>query len=94
MDSNNFLDNVGVGEREARVASTLVARRHYGLAHGVGRSGEDAVGALQACSAWPGLLRLKRAARPVRMLLRDSRKLVDDGGEAPRSLTWQQWHQS
>jgi O-phospho-L-seryl-tRNASec:L-selenocysteinyl-tRNA synthase len=40
MDSNNFLDNVGVGEREARVACPLVARRHYGLAHGIGRSGD------------------------------------------------------
>lgn len=42
MDSNNFLDSVGVGEREARLASGLVARRHYGLAHGVGRSGDVA----------------------------------------------------
>ncbi len=42
MDSNNFLDNVGVGEREARVASELVARRHYRLAHGIGRSGDVA----------------------------------------------------
>ncbi len=40
MDSNNFVDNVGVGEREARVASELVARRHYRLAHGIGRSGD------------------------------------------------------
>lgn len=40
MDSNNFLDNVGVGEREARVACPLVARRHYRLAHGIGRSGD------------------------------------------------------
>lgn len=40
MDSNNFVDNVGVGEREARVASGLVARRHYHLAHGIGRSGD------------------------------------------------------
>ena len=40
MDSNNFVDNVGVGEREARVACPLVARRHYGLAHGIGRSGD------------------------------------------------------
>ncbi len=40
MDSNNFLDSVGVGEREARVASELVARRHYRLAHGIGRSGD------------------------------------------------------
>lgn len=29
MDSNNFLGNCGVGEREGRVASDLVARRHY-----------------------------------------------------------------
>lgn len=42
MDSNNFLNNVGVGEREARVASDLVARRHYRLAHGMGRSGDVA----------------------------------------------------
>lgn len=40
MDSNNFLGNVGVGEREARVACPLVARRHYRLAHGIGRSGD------------------------------------------------------
>eukprot|EP00798_Chlamydomonas_sp_ICE-L_P014521 gene14521-20552_t len=42
MDSNNFRDNVGVGEREARVASDLVARRHFRLAHGIGRSGDVA----------------------------------------------------
>ena len=42
MDSNNFLDNVGVGEREARVYSPLVARRHWNLAHGIGRSGDVA----------------------------------------------------
>ena len=42
MDSNNFVDNVGVGEREARVACPAVARRHYGLAHGIGRSGDIA----------------------------------------------------
>lgn len=42
MDSNNFPNNVGVGEREARVASRLVAKRHFGLAHGIGRSGDVA----------------------------------------------------
>jgi O-phospho-L-seryl-tRNASec:L-selenocysteinyl-tRNA synthase len=42
MDSNNFMSNAGVGEREGRVYSQLVARRHYGLAHGVGRSGDIA----------------------------------------------------
>lgn len=42
MDSNNFLNTVGVGEREARVASRLVVKRHFGLAHGIGRSGDVA----------------------------------------------------
>eukprot|EP01137_Pigoraptor_chileana_P035385 Opistho-2@29300 len=39
MDSNNFVGNVGVGEREARIASSIVARRHFGMGHGIGRSG-------------------------------------------------------
>ena len=30
----------GVGEREGRVYSSLVAQRHYGFAHGMGRSGD------------------------------------------------------
>eukprot|EP00899_Mesostigma_viride_P003275 jgi/Mesvir1/12949/Mv05963-RA.3 len=42
MDSNNFIGHAGVGEREARVASPLVARRHYNMAHGIGRSGDIA----------------------------------------------------
>ncbi|XP_063220702.1 O-phosphoseryl-tRNA(Sec) selenium transferase [Bacillus rossius redtenbacheri] len=40
MDSNNFPGNCGIGEREARIASALVARRHYRLGHGIGRSGD------------------------------------------------------
>ena len=40
MDTNNFSSSVGVGEREGRVYSALVARRHFHLAHGIGRSGE------------------------------------------------------
>ncbi|KAL3216247.1 hypothetical protein MRX96_006436 [Rhipicephalus microplus] len=40
MDSNNFIGNSGVGEREARIASTLVSRRHYRMGHGIGRSGD------------------------------------------------------
>ncbi|CAJ0948226.1 unnamed protein product [Ranitomeya imitator] len=40
MDSNNFLGNCGVGEREGRVACGLVSRRHYRLIHGIGRSGD------------------------------------------------------
>ena len=42
MDSNNFLGNAGVGEREGRVECALVARRHYYLSHGIGRSGDIA----------------------------------------------------
>jgi O-phospho-L-seryl-tRNASec:L-selenocysteinyl-tRNA synthase len=30
----------GVGEREGRVYNSMVRRRHYGLAHGMGRSGD------------------------------------------------------
>ncbi len=42
MDSNTFVGNTGVGEREARVACNLVAQRHFGLGHGIGRSGDIA----------------------------------------------------
>jgi O-phospho-L-seryl-tRNASec:L-selenocysteinyl-tRNA synthase len=42
MDSNNFHGNIGVGEREGRVYSSLVAQRHYQLSHGIGRSGDIA----------------------------------------------------
>merc|ERR550534_3602053 len=40
MDSNNFPSNCGVGEREGRVYSSLVARRNFNLGHGIGRSGD------------------------------------------------------
>ncbi|KAH3705805.1 O-phosphoseryl-tRNA selenium transferase [Pelomyxa schiedti] len=40
MDSNNFPENIGVGEREARVFSSLVSRRHIWMSHGIGRSGD------------------------------------------------------
>ncbi|EFO26351.1 O-phosphoseryl-tRNA(Sec) selenium transferase [Loa loa] len=41
LDSNNRFNTVciGAGEREGRVLSPLVQRLHYGLAHGIGRSG-------------------------------------------------------
>ena len=51
MDSNNFPHSVGVGEREARVASALVAKRHYSLAHGIGRSGNIAAEQPKVCMA-------------------------------------------
>ncbi|XP_048398642.1 O-phosphoseryl-tRNA(Sec) selenium transferase isoform X1 [Stegostoma tigrinum] len=54
MDSNNFLGNCGVGEREGRVASDLVARRHYRFMHGIGRSGD--IAAIQPKAAGSSLL--------------------------------------
>jgi hypothetical protein len=36
MDSNNFIGNVGAGEREARIFSNIVRERNYGLGHGIG----------------------------------------------------------
>ncbi|XP_017082278.1 O-phosphoseryl-tRNA(Sec) selenium transferase [Drosophila eugracilis] len=40
LDSNNFPHKVGLGEREARIACNLVARRNYNFGHGIGRSGD------------------------------------------------------
>ena len=40
MDTNNFEGKIGVGEREGRVFSSLVAKRHYYMSHGIGRSGD------------------------------------------------------
>lgn len=39
-DHQKITGNVGVGEREARIFSNIVRRRHFGLGHGVGRSGD------------------------------------------------------
>lgn len=46
--------NVGAGEREARVFCTLVRNRHFGLSHGIGRSGE--ISAVQPKAAGSSLL--------------------------------------
>ncbi|KAF1333507.1 O-phosphoseryl-trna selenium transferase, partial [Globisporangium splendens] len=54
MDSNNFRTNIGAGEREARVFSSLVAKRHFHLCHGVGRSGD--VAAVQPKAAGSSLI--------------------------------------
>ena len=40
MDSNNFIDTCGVGEREGRIFSSLVQERNSYLGHGIGRSGD------------------------------------------------------
>jgi O-phospho-L-seryl-tRNASec:L-selenocysteinyl-tRNA synthase len=45
MDSNNYQGNTGVGEREGRIFSSLVAEKNFSLGHGIGRSGD--VNALQ-----------------------------------------------
>jgi O-phospho-L-seryl-tRNASec:L-selenocysteinyl-tRNA synthase len=69
MDSNNFEGNIGVGEREGnrlfilinhilsslgRIYSSLVARRHSSLSHGIGRSGD--INAIQPKAAGSSLL--------------------------------------
>ncbi|CAF0766402.1 unnamed protein product [Didymodactylos carnosus] len=54
MDSNNFLGNIGVGEREGRVYSSLVAKRHYSFSHGIGRSGD--INSVQPKAAGSSLL--------------------------------------
>ncbi|KAL4231703.1 hypothetical protein ACF0H5_009279 [Mactra antiquata] len=54
MDSNNFPSNCGVGEREGRIYSDMVARRHYRLSHGIGRSGD--ISAVQPKAAGSSLL--------------------------------------
>ncbi len=38
MDSNNFPNKIGVGEREGRVF--VADLNKYGLTHGIGRSGD------------------------------------------------------
>lgn len=40
MDSNNYQNNCGVGEREGRIFSKIVREKNFGLGHGIGRSGD------------------------------------------------------
>ncbi|KAL9655535.1 hypothetical protein ABK040_002202 [Willaertia magna] len=40
LDSNNHTSHIGIGEREGRIYSPLVAKRHFYFCHGIGRSGE------------------------------------------------------
>ena len=54
MDTNNFVGNVGVGEREARIYSDIIADRYYGLGHGIGRSGD--IAAIQPKAAGSSLI--------------------------------------
>ena len=34
LDTNNFPDKTGVGERESRIYSSIVAKRHFYMGHG------------------------------------------------------------
>jgi O-phospho-L-seryl-tRNASec:L-selenocysteinyl-tRNA synthase len=40
LDANNAPETAAIGDREGRVFSSLVRRRHFHLAHGIGRSGD------------------------------------------------------
>jgi O-phospho-L-seryl-tRNASec:L-selenocysteinyl-tRNA synthase len=50
-EPNTPADNIGVGEREARVFSKIVRSRHFGFAHGIGRSGDVAAEQPKAAGA-------------------------------------------
>uniref|UniRef100_A0A8C4NM93 O-phosphoseryl-tRNA(Sec) selenium transferase n=1 Tax=Eptatretus burgeri TaxID=7764 RepID=A0A8C4NM93_EPTBU len=54
MDSNNFQSSCGVGEREGRVLCQLIARRHFRMSHGIGRSGD--ISAVQPKAAGSSLI--------------------------------------
>ena len=54
MDTNNFIDNIGAGEREGRVFSEIVKSRHWCLSHGIGRSGD--IAAIQPKAAGSSLI--------------------------------------
>lgn len=54
MDTNNFTNKIGVGERESRIFSPLVAEMHYYMGHGIGRSGD--INAVQPKAAGSSLI--------------------------------------
>jgi len=54
MDTNNYLKKTGVGERESRIVSDLVAKRNFFMGHGIGRSGD--VKAVQPKAAGSSLI--------------------------------------
>ncbi|RLO12031.1 hypothetical protein DYB28_013750, partial [Aphanomyces astaci] len=76
MDSNNFAHNVGAGEREARVASSLVANRCFHLAHGVGRSGD--ICAIQPKAAGSSLM-----VQLTNLLVKDMLHIAGRASNAP-----------
>jgi len=66
MDSNNFANNCGVGEREARIFSSIVEQKNFGLGHGIGRSGD--VNALQPKAIGSSLIVSLSRAMTLNML--------------------------
>ena len=54
MDTNNFPKKIGFGEREGRVASSMISSRYFGMSHGIGRSGD--VVAIQPKAAGSSLM--------------------------------------
>ena len=73
MDTNNFVGNVGVGEREARIYSDIVSDRYYGLGHGIGRSGD--IAAIQPKAAGSSLIN-QMTNKIVKNLLRMDMKCI------------------
>ena len=51
LDNTAFLGLAGMGEREGRVLAPAVARRYFGLAHGMGRSGDLTAEQPKACGS-------------------------------------------
>ena len=68
MDTNNFREKIGVGEREGRVLSSTLKNRYFGLTHGIGRSGE--LLAIQPKAAGSSLLQ-KVTHRMLMRILKD-----------------------
>jgi len=54
MDTNNFPNKIGVGERESRIFSSIVSERHFYMGHGIGRSGD--INAIQPKAAGSSLI--------------------------------------
>ena len=54
MDTNNFPNKLGVGERESRIFSPIISERHFYMGHGIGRSGD--IGAIQPKAAGSSLI--------------------------------------
>ena len=78
-DSNNFPGKSAVGEREGRCLSSTVERRHWGLTHGIGRSGD--VNAEQPKAAGSSFI-----LAITRILVRDALKNVFGLTNVPREV--------